>query len=173
MSSDTMGTHDWPAVESYLTQQLQRLPPQGFITIDAVSATGAQSTGTRPRRLFGWLKLRQRTVRTHPLIQFSRSEDALQGECSGPETPLRSPTAYAWTSEQQNQLLALGWEVPDSLDDWHMFRCVLPLRDPDCHLEVSPIASSTAARLATATLRDVFGMGDPSGLQINVGRFIR
>ncbi|GAA2727398.1 TY-Chap domain-containing protein [Cellulomonas aerilata] len=177
---EVLRTDDWAEVESVLVGHLAGLHRQGFVTLEPPEPPPGPPPQDPPSRgVLGRLRRQRITVRDRPLVQLARENEYLDAECSGPVGDPGVDGGYPWDEEQQRRLLALGWQPPEELDDWHMYRWYGPAPDGlpdrlrqrvDDAAPVPPATAADAARLVVATLRDVYGMRSPAGLHLVVDR---
>lgn len=146
----------WAAWEGDLARRLHDLRDGEGALLPAPAALG------RPARQVGWLSRLKRPRIEHAAVQLVRSEDHLRGECVGADT-FGGP--FPWTRPEREALERLGWHQPGRGEAPHYvawFPDDVPLAP-----YLPAAEAERAARLATATLRDVLHTVDPADVALD------
>ena len=156
----------WQLLESELAATLRDLPDEGFVIVEATRPAGRE---VRRRRLWGLLPGTRATQQ--PYVQLLRVQDRLRGECVGSE---RTGGTFPLTDAEHQQILALGWVVPDR----EPFICPNYEREWPAD-DAGPSAAEQgaaeqgaaeqAAAIAVRILRDVFGCPRPEDVIVRIG----
>jgi hypothetical protein len=148
----------WAGWTAHLVGLLRGLRHDRSVLV-AAPAYAARPHLVRKARLGGFLPPRHEPVA--PWVRLARDEDHLRGWCVGPEA--RGGT-FPLGPEEQQALLALGWRRPGPAEGADLVRWwpddvavapYLPRQDAEA-------AAGTTAR----TLREVFGVAEPTDLLV-------
>ncbi|AKU15119.1 TY-Chap domain-containing protein [Luteipulveratus mongoliensis] len=158
-------TTSWKAWEAGVAEQLLKHGPDENLVIIPQARAFPAAPEPAKGRLTGRLRNRRRDLLPAPVVQAMREENSLLLDLTGPAS---MGGEYAWTDDQIEALIDLGWPAPIK-EGAAVFMMYLPRSPLPPRPYLPDVVATFAADLIGQTLRDVVWCQSPTDVAVEGG----